>query len=142
MHFSTVSAVVIATLCATSQAWEVIAYDNVWSCKADKNTKYRSITGANTLTGCQTFGKSMPNTGCREYRNGGSSNGNCGPEALIPWSVYMKGGNCVVWDQAGCQGRYADSNGPVNGCSDFKSYGWEEIGCPDRDVVLVTSKNG
>jgi len=39
----------------------------------------------------------------------------------------MKGGNCVVWDQAGCQGRYADSNGPVNGCSDFKSYGWGQI---------------
>ncbi|KAL4730844.1 hypothetical protein ACLX1H_002886 [Fusarium chlamydosporum] len=127
MHFSTVGAVILTTLCASTQAWEVVAYNNVYGCNANDNTMYRSISGAANLGNCMTFDRDMPGTSCREYRNGGTSNGGCVSGSLIPDSIILRGGRCVIFDQAGCQGRYADSNGPVNGCSDFRSYGWGKI---------------
>ncbi|KAJ0383752.1 hypothetical protein COL922a_009816 [Colletotrichum nupharicola] len=127
MHFSTVGAVILATLCASSQAWEVVAYDNVYGCNANGNTRYRSITGASNLNGCQTFDSDMPGTGCREYQNGGATNGGCVSGSLLPMSVILRAGSCIIWDQPGCQGRFIDTNGAVNGCRDFRAYEWGKI---------------
>ncbi|RGP81006.1 pfs domain-containing [Fusarium longipes] len=127
MHFSTVSTVILATLCASSQAWEVVAYNNVWGCNADDNTMYRVISGAPDLGRCMTFDRDMPGTSCREYRNGGTSVGGCVSGSLIPWSMILRGGRCVIFDQPDCHGRFRDSNGPVNGCSDFRSGEWGQI---------------
>ncbi|KZL86135.1 hypothetical protein CI238_09127, partial [Colletotrichum incanum] len=112
MHISTVGTFILATLCASSQAWEVVAYDNVYSCNANDNTRYRSITGASSLTRCMTFDQDMPGTGCREYRNGGATNGGCTSGSLIPMSLILRGGRCVIFDQPGCQGRKIGSKVP------------------------------
>jgi hypothetical protein len=106
----------------------VTAYDNTYSCDPDGNTRYRVITGASNLGNCMTFDQNMPGTGCREYRNGGTSNGGCDSGSLIPKSVFLRGGRCVLFNQPGCQGNFADSNGPANSCSNFRSYdGWGDI---------------
>ncbi|PCD21159.1 hypothetical protein AU210_016585 [Fusarium oxysporum f. sp. radicis-cucumerinum] len=77
MHFSAISTVILATLCAGTQAWEVVAYNNVRNCNANSDTMYRSISGAPNDGGCKTFDQDMPGTACREYRNGGATNGGC-----------------------------------------------------------------
>jgi hypothetical protein len=93
-----------------------------------------------------TFDQNMPGTGCREYRNGGAANGGCVSGSLIPKSVLLRGGRCVIFDQPGCQGRYEDSRGPVDGCSEFQRYeGWGDIrsfwcsGCKSSSFVDLGS---
>ncbi|KAG4276856.1 hypothetical protein FPRO04_14255 [Fusarium proliferatum] len=122
MHFSAISTVILATLCAGTQAWEVVAYNNVRNCNANSDTMYRSISGAPNDGGCKTFDQDMPGTACREYRNGGATNGGCTSGSLIPQSIILRGGRCVIFDQPGCRGGWADSNGPVDGCSNPASH--------------------
>ncbi|KAF6796363.1 hypothetical protein CSOJ01_13247 [Colletotrichum sojae] len=127
MHFSTVT-VILAGLCATAQAWEVVAYDNTDRCDANDNTRYRSITGAPGLTRCFTFDQDMPGTGCREYIRGGAANQGCISGSLLPSSVLLSAGRCVLFDQPGCQGRYSDTNRPVDHyCLSFARDNWGKI---------------
>ncbi|KAI1858909.1 uncharacterized protein JN550_012368 [Neoarthrinium moseri] len=123
MRISTVG--VVAYLCASVQAWEVTAYDNTASCNPDDNTRYRIINGASSLTGCMTFDQDMPGTGCREYRNGGATNGGCTTGSLIPRSLFMESGRCVAFDQPGCVGRYEDGGG--NWCTFFGRDDWGPV---------------
>ncbi|UZP40480.1 hypothetical protein NXS19_008296 [Fusarium pseudograminearum] len=77
MHFSAVTAVVLAALCTGTQAWQVTAYNNVGNCKANRQSTYRVISGATNNDKCITFDGNMPDTSCRQYNNGGTSNGGC-----------------------------------------------------------------
>ncbi|RGP78369.1 hypothetical protein FLONG3_3505 [Fusarium longipes] len=98
MHFSAVTAVVLATLATGTQAWQVTAYSNVGNCKANRDSTYRVISGATNNGACMTFGGSMPNTSCREYVNGGSSNRGC-RGGFNARSAILEAGNCIVYDQ-------------------------------------------
>ncbi|CAG7557863.1 unnamed protein product [Fusarium equiseti] len=127
MHFTSITAVVLATLATGTQAWQVTAYNNVANCKANKGSTYRIISGATNNEACITFGGSMPNTSCREYRNGGSSNGDCSGGFDVR-SMIQEAGNCIVFDQPNCGGRYQDSNGPTNrACASLERYNWGSI---------------
>jgi len=120
MHLLTVGAIVLATFCAIARAWEVVAYSNRYDCDADDNTKYRFISGAGDLTRCMTFDQDMPGTACEEFRNGGTSHGGCDTGSLIPESVVLRAGRCVVYAEPGCRSVPSwDSRGPVNTCHSF-----------------------
>ncbi|GKU09084.1 hypothetical protein FLAG1_10083 [Fusarium langsethiae] len=128
MHFSSVTAVVLATLATGSQAWQVTAYNNGANCKATSSSTYRVISGATNNNGCMTFGGSMKGIKCTEYINGGKSNRGCGGTGFNARSMILEAGRCVVYDQPNCGGRYADSNGPTNrGCSTLENYNWGSI---------------
>ncbi|KAF5229343.1 hypothetical protein FAUST_10465 [Fusarium austroamericanum] len=127
MHFSAVTTVVLAALCTGTQAWQVTAYNNVGNCKANRQSTYRVISGATNNNKCITFDGNMPDTGCRQYNNGGTSNGGCSG-SLIPRSMITEAGRCVVYDQPNCKGRYEDSNGPTNrACTTLERYNWGPI---------------
>ncbi|KAH6964894.1 hypothetical protein EDB82DRAFT_479276 [Fusarium venenatum] len=115
MHFQTVTTFILTTLCAGSQVWE-------------DNTMCRAIPGVPNLGICMKFDQNMPGTKCEEFRNGGTSKGGCTSGSLIPQSITLFAGRCVIFDQPGCKGRYADSNGPVSGsCSELYRYDWGSI---------------
>jgi hypothetical protein len=104
---------------ATNQK-TVVAYSNTYDCNADDNTKYRFISGAGDLTRCMTFDQDMPGTSCEEFRNGGTSHGGCNTGSLIPESVVLRAGRCVIYAEPGCKSVPTwDSRGPVNTCRSF-----------------------
>ncbi|KAK4165462.1 hypothetical protein QBC43DRAFT_351035 [Cladorrhinum sp. PSN259] len=86
-----------------AQAWELTGYNNVPDCSANSGTVYRILTGAPNLNRCFTFTQDMPGTGCREYLNGGASNGPCNTGNIqYPWSVRVRGEFCAVFTNANC----------------------------------------
>ncbi|KAG8668269.1 hypothetical protein FPOAC2_07561 [Fusarium poae] len=127
MHFSTVTAVVLGALCTGTQAWQITAYNNVNNCKANRDSSYQVISGANNNDGCMTFGQGMGGVNCRQYYNGGSSNGACTGTPNVR-SLLQEAGRCVVYDQANCKGRYQDS-GNLSGrsCASLERYNWGPI---------------
>nr|XP_036585159.1 uncharacterized protein CTRU02_04619 [Colletotrichum truncatum]KAF6795056.1 hypothetical protein CTRU02_04619 [Colletotrichum truncatum] len=125
MHFSTVG--IIALLCASAQAWEVTAYDNVRDCNADDNTRYRIIGGASNNERCYTFDQDMPGTSCAEFQRGGATHSGCVSGSLLPRSVVFKGTRCSAFNEPNCQGSKSLHTGNMNGrwsCSSLERYGW------------------
>ncbi|KAM0229103.1 hypothetical protein ACHAPO_010258 [Fusarium lateritium] len=127
MHFPSVTAVVLATLCTGTQAWQITAYNNVNNCNANRDSSYRIYSGATNNNACMTIDGNMPGSSCRQYWNGGSNNGGCSG-TLTARSILQEAGRCVVYDQANCQGRYQDS-GNLNGrsCASLERYNWGPI---------------
>ncbi|RBR26144.1 uncharacterized protein FIESC28_01035 [Fusarium coffeatum] len=138
MHFTSITAVVLATLATGTQAWQVTAYNNVGNCKANRQSTYRIISGAGNNEACINFSGGNANTKCTEYLNGGTSNRGCNGGFDVR-SMIQEAGNCIVYDSPNCGGRYQDSNGPTNrACASLERYKWGNIksfkcrGCKNR----------
>ena len=105
----------------------VTAYNNVGNCKANKQSTYRIISGAGNNEACINFSGGNANTKCTEYLNGGTSNRGCNGGFNVR-SMIQEAGNCIVYDQPNCGGRYQDSNGPTNrACASLERYNWGNI---------------
>ncbi|KAJ3539438.1 hypothetical protein NM208_g5491 [Fusarium decemcellulare] len=124
MQFST--SAILALLVASSHAWEITAYDNDKKCEANGETRYRVISGAPNDNKCFTFGEAMPGTSCIEFQKGGGTFGPCTGDNLVPRSIFQEASRCVVFDQPGCHGRFADQNGG-RGCGNIEDHGWGTI---------------
>ena len=109
----------------------VTAYENVGYCNANDKTRYRYISGDGSNSRCMTFDQDMPGTECDEFQRGGWDKGPCTTGSLIPKSIYMRGGGCVAFNQAGCKGNYAATNSPYSDhadtCTSFDSDGWGPV---------------
>ncbi|KAH6871483.1 hypothetical protein B0T10DRAFT_466645 [Thelonectria olida] len=84
-------------------AWEFTAYDGTLSCFANGNTQYRIISGGGK-SGCLTFGRDMPGTGCTKYTSGGGVRGPCDGQAFAPISILVQPDTvCMIFRDGNCQ---------------------------------------
>ncbi|KAK4220892.1 hypothetical protein QBC38DRAFT_505366 [Podospora fimiseda] len=108
MHLSTLLLGTLSLLVPSTTAWRLTAYVDVNNCVAQTNSVYRILEGPSNLNNCFTFGNPMPGTTfCREYQNGGGSNGPCtapGPTKISSAGVR---GTCTIYEFPNCQGNSA-----------------------------------
>lgn len=82
-------------------------------CDATGLTTYRILSGTSNGR-CYVFDQDMPGVGCRQYNNGGATNGPCLDGSLMPRSALVKTDGpavCKFYNDQGC-GNSGSSIGP------------------------------
>ncbi|KAL2066783.1 hypothetical protein VTL71DRAFT_2855 [Oculimacula yallundae] len=113
MRLLTICTVLLLGAVTVAEAWQLIAFENGYSC--DNNGRKRILRGGGPQ--CYTFGRDMPGTSCGQenFPNGGACSG-----AFTPRSIGLgSNDDCIIYNGNDCSGanKRFNARGHTPGCS-------------------------